>query len=64
MHKKLLTTREASEYLGGRVAPKTLQEWRCARKGPPWVSLNGRIFYKPEDLDDWIEENRKDPQTA
>ncbi|MBF0584659.1 MAG: helix-turn-helix domain-containing protein [Magnetococcales bacterium] len=32
------------------IAPKTLQNWRCAGKGPPYIKIGGRIMYRWEDI--------------
>lgn len=55
--KKVLNTKEASEYLG-IISHRTLEKWRkkSAPKGPKWVSLEGVIGYRVTDLDDYIEE--------
>jgi excisionase family DNA binding protein len=55
---RLLSTKEAAEYLG--LKPVTLNKWRCyATKGkPPWISLGRTIRYSQEDLDEWIESNK------
>lgn len=52
---RILTTREAAEHLG-IISEKTLRHWRCSRerKGPPWISIEGRIGYRREDLDAYL----------
>lgn len=43
-----LNTKEASLYLqklGLRFTPKTLEIWRCEKKGPAYKKIGGRIFY-------------------
>lgn len=54
-----MTTKEAAAYLG-LCSHRTLSRWRQGRKiwspecfGPKFISVNGRIFYAPEDLDEW-----------
>lgn len=44
---------EVSRFLG--VAKNTLNQWRCQRKGPPFVKLGtGIVRYRGEDLLAWI----------
>ena len=67
---KLLTTREAAEYLG--FSHTTLNFWRSksnisgVQKGPPHVKLGPKaVRYDVDDLDNWIEQHktttRKEP---
>jgi hypothetical protein len=51
----------AGEILGHSV--KTLQNWRCARKGPPYMKTSGgrSIRYRISDLLDWQAAGRVDP---
>lgn len=49
----LLNVREAAARLG--LSKSTLDKWRCAGKGPPYVKSTDRaVRYDPEDLDGWI----------
>lgn len=56
---------QAAEYLG--VAVQTLRNWRHLRKGPPYVKLSpgprGRIVYLVEDLQNYLEQCRIDPDS-
>jgi predicted site-specific integrase-resolvase len=45
---KLLTDREAPEVVG--VKRKTLQEWRRLGKGPTFIRVSNRCYYKFSDL--------------
>ena len=53
----LLDDKKAAEYC--HLSKKTLQAWRSARheNQPPYVKLGRRVFYRPSDLDAWIESN-------
>lgn len=51
-NRQYLTTDEAAQYLG--LAPGTLQNWRGAGRGPPFIRLGGRIVYDPAHLDRWL----------
>src|SRR5689334_3160028 len=44
----LLTDREAPTVIG--VARKTLQEWRRLGKGPPFIRVSNRCFYRYSEL--------------
>ncbi len=35
------------------IAPKTLQNWRCVGKGPPYIKIGGRILYRREDIEQY-----------
>jgi excisionase family DNA binding protein len=49
----LLSEQEAAELL--HAQKQTMRAWRHRRKGPPFYKLNGRVLYKREDLETWIE---------
>ena len=52
---RLLTEREASEYIG-RISRRTLRRYRTNGTGPRYVRLSpAAIGYRPEDLDEWID---------
>ena len=53
-----MTPKEAAAYLG--FSTSTLEKWRRGKKvwdesnrGPRYTSLNGRIWYRRDWLDDW-----------
>lgn len=50
----ILTTTEAAPKVG--QSPRTLEDWRTKGIGPKFVKLGRKVFYRPEDLDAWIEE--------
>jgi hypothetical protein len=51
----------AAPLLG--VAKMTLANWRCQRKGPPYIVVNGRsIRYNLGDLLSWRDRGRIDPE--
>lgn len=53
---------EAGEYL--RTPPATLQWWRHIKRGPNYVKIGRRIFYRKSDLDDFIGENVCTPEVC
>ena len=55
---KLLTTKQAADYLtenGFPVRPKSLEVWRCQARGPIYVKIGRRVYYRPEHLDKFLE---------
>jgi predicted DNA-binding transcriptional regulator AlpA len=46
-------TEEAAQFLG--VAAQTMNKWRCHKQGPKYVKLGSYIWYREEDLREWIE---------
>ena len=54
---KLLNTKQASSYLKERgvcYSPKTLEVFRCKKKGPCYLKIVSRVYYKPEWLDQFL----------
>jgi len=62
--KTLLNTRQAAAYLDGLYAPASLESMRTRGGGPPFRKINGRVFYLPGDLDDWVAASRPVRSTA
>ena len=56
---RLLTTDEASRYLGLRS--QLLVQWRYDRKGPPFHRLGRLVRYDVILLDAWLEEQKVAP---
>lgn len=54
--KRLLSTKEAAEYLGLKV--QTLYNWRSSRKGPDYVMIGAAPRYELGTLDKFIASNR------
>lgn len=53
----LLSVTEAAEYLG--LKKRTLDIWRSTKQREiPFQKVGGRIFYRLDDLDDFINRNR------
>lgn len=53
--KKLLTRKEAAEYLG--VRPETLAVWHCVRRYKlPVVKVGRSVRYRLADLEAWLTE--------
>lgn len=49
----LLTPEQAAARLG--VAKQSLAKWRVAGTGPVFAKVGSRVFYRPQDLDAWVE---------
>jgi predicted DNA-binding transcriptional regulator AlpA len=50
--KTRMRTPQAAEYLG--LAASTLDKMRSEGRGPRFLRLGGRIFYRNEDLDAFL----------
>jgi Helix-turn-helix domain len=60
---RLLTEGEVAKIF--RVHPQTVRNWRVTEKGPPSLRLGlRRIFYKLEDVQAWMDEQRYVPAPA
>lgn len=47
---------EAAQYLG--VAPATLRQWRCQKRGPVYHKSGRTVRYSRSDLERWIRSSR------
>jgi hypothetical protein len=54
--KDLLTSKELSQRTGYPV-PSRLTEWRKAGKGPDFIMIEGRVFYRLSDIEDYERRN-------
>jgi predicted DNA-binding transcriptional regulator AlpA len=59
---KILSNRDVSEAYGWPIA--TLNDWRHKGKGPRSFMIGGRVAYKLEDVEAWIEEQYRADDTA
>lgn len=48
-----MAAREGARYLG--VTEKSLANWRSDGRGPRFLKRMGRIWYRQEWLDEWLE---------
>lgn len=56
--RRVLPVDLAAAYLG--VSPRTMREWRFLSRdgelvGPAWVVVGGRIGYRVNELDRWLD---------
>jgi hypothetical protein len=57
-----MTTQEAAKYL--RLSKVRLDIWRYERRGPTFLKLGGRVFYRKSDLDEFISANTVRPSSS
>ncbi|WP_454764442.1 helix-turn-helix domain-containing protein [Cupriavidus campinensis] len=50
---KYLTPAQVSERYSGRIAVRTLANWRSAGTGPRFCRVGGRVLYAIADLESW-----------
>ena len=55
----LLTDEEGVEYFRGAVTTRTLANWRSRAVGPSYIKVGSTPLYKIEDLEEYLEENKK-----
>ena len=44
--------------------PDTLAAWRKSGKGPPFIRIGNRVFYREEDYETWLAARRADGQSS
>lgn len=49
----LLTPEQLVSRYNQRITQKTLRNWRNAQKGPPFVKVGSRVFYRVADVEKW-----------
>ena len=54
---KWISAKDLAEVLG--LAEQTLASWRVEGKGPVFVKAGRRVFYRPEDIERWAQENTR-----
>jgi hypothetical protein len=59
----LLTQQDVSELLFNKPL-STLRYWRHIGYGPKSFKLGGRVVYKRQDVEQWIEDSYNAPQGA
>jgi predicted site-specific integrase-resolvase len=59
MDTAILTEKEAAKRLFAR--PDTLRKWRTRGRGPTYLKLSGKIRYRADDLEKFIEQSRVVP---
>ena len=62
MTNDLLTPEEAAKYL--TLFPGTLKQWRSQQRGPRYVKVGGRVRYRRDALDEFLQSREIDPARA
>lgn len=55
--RQLMTAEQAADYLNR--TPNWLAKQRCYGCGPVFVKLGRRILYDPNDLEDWVDRQKR-----
>jgi len=50
---QILTGQQVAEQL--QVSPRTLEEWRQTRSGPPWRRMGRHVRYLRREVFTWFE---------
>jgi hypothetical protein len=56
---ELITSADAAALL--RVKPATLPQWRYLGRGPRYLKVGARAFYRRSDIAAWLAEQMRDP---
>jgi hypothetical protein len=68
LKKPRLNCPEAVEYLrevhGVRVAPATMNKYRCIGGGPLFEKFGATVLYKPGNLDAWALDKLGEPKSS
>lgn len=59
---ELIPNEEAAELL--RQQPATLTAWRNQRRGPCYLKIGRRVFYRRADIAEWLAGQRRQPEAA
>jgi predicted DNA-binding transcriptional regulator AlpA len=64
MDKQLLDESEVSGMTG--IPVKTLQYWRFngTTHAPKFIKLGKRVYYRPQDLNDWLDQQQTYQKTS
>ncbi|MGI8946671.1 MAG: helix-turn-helix domain-containing protein [Ornithinimicrobium sp.] len=52
-----LTVQEVADLL--RVSPGTARAWAAKGEGPPSIRLGKQIRYRPEKVEEWVQEQER-----
>ena len=58
MEQKLLSAAQVA--LTYQIPMATLAKWRFEKKGPPYHKLGRRVMYRPEDLEEYLHQHRRE----
>lgn len=54
----LYNDHQTADILG--LKSQTLRTWRCMGKGPKYLKIGGAVRYHPSDIDDYIEQCKRE----
>ncbi len=54
-----LTTEDVADIC--RTTPRAVREWRSRGRGPAFFKPGGRVLYKAEEVERWIEASNCNP---
>lgn len=54
---RFLNTTQAAVRMG--IKRLTLARWRTEGKGPRYHKVGGRVLYDPDDIDEWLDDQRR-----
>jgi predicted DNA-binding transcriptional regulator AlpA len=57
--KRWLTEVDLYELLERTVSRPTIKDWRYKGVGPPYTKLGGRVVYRSEDVDAWLDKQSR-----
>lgn len=60
--KPVLSEETAAEML--HLSPRTLQRFRVEGRGPKFVKLGKRVFYREQDLEDYVNRSVRESTSA
>lgn len=60
---ELMPTETAGKYLADTPAA-TLQWWRTTGRGPRYVKIGRKVYYRRADLDAFIAAGEREPEAA
>lgn len=59
---ELVSEKEAAEILFQK--PTTLTAWRHENRGPAYLKIGRRVFYRRSDINSWLGAQRREPVAA
>lgn len=59
---EMVTNDVAAGMLG--IQPVTLVGWRNERRGPAYLKIGRKVFYRQADIAAWINAQRREPEAA
>ncbi len=60
---ELLAEEDAGKELGNRPK-RTMQQWRYLGKGPKYIKIGGRVYYRRSAIRTYLNSRERDPEAA